>query len=308
MGKRALLSLALLIMLAPVQPASAELAGAPISGAGSTWAQNAMDQWRRDVFSSPGLTVRYSGVGTSSGRAEFRNGTVDFAVSELEFRPDDPGPADRRFAYLPLLAGGTTFTYNLPAGATRITDLRLSGDTIAKIFTRAITSWDDAAIRAENPGLALPALPIVPVVRSDAAATTLQLTRWLTDRHPEVWTTGPTESFPRIPGIEAKALSTGVVNFVSQAGSAGTITYAESAFVRDAGMPMVRLRNDSGAFVTPDAANVTTALRAAVIRPDRTQDLSGVYRSLDPTAYPLSGYIYAIVPQDTGPPFSAAKG
>ena len=46
-------------------------------------------------------------------------------------------------------------------------ELRLSGETIAKIFTGVITSWADPQIKRENPGLVLPARKIVPVVRGD---------------------------------------------------------------------------------------------------------------------------------------------
>jgi ABC-type phosphate transport system substrate-binding protein len=138
--RRALLGIALLIALAPVRVATAD--DTPIGGEGSTWAANALDQWRL----GGNEPVNYAAVGSTQGRADFRNGTVDFAVSELEYGPGDPPPS-RDFAYLPLLGGGTAFAYNLRIGA----PVRLSGDTIAKIFTRAITSWDDPAIRTENP-------------------------------------------------------------------------------------------------------------------------------------------------------------
>ena len=59
--------------------------------------------------------------------------------------------------------------YNLKINGQRVTNLRLSGENVAKIFTGAITSWNDAAIKADNPGLALPARKIVPVVRSDGS-------------------------------------------------------------------------------------------------------------------------------------------
>jgi hypothetical protein len=131
----------------------------------------------------------------------------------------------------------------------------------------------------------------------------MQLTRWLADRHPDVWTTGPTTSFPLRDGIVARVQSVGAVNAVFQ--TSGAITYVENSYARNAGLPIVNLRNESGAYLPPNAANVTTALRSAATRPDGTQDLAGVYRSADPSAYPLSGYAYAIVP---GAGFADTKG
>jgi len=63
----------------------------PITGTGSTWSQNALDQWRKNVASNYGMTVNYSGVGSSAGRRDFVAGSVDFAVSEIPFQtaPED---------------------------------------------------------------------------------------------------------------------------------------------------------------------------------------------------------------------------
>ena len=70
------------ISLASAVPAQAESYVA-ISGSGSTWSQNALDQWRRNVANNYGMTVNFSGTGSSAGRSDFIKGTVDFAVSEI---------------------------------------------------------------------------------------------------------------------------------------------------------------------------------------------------------------------------------
>ena len=58
---------------------------------------------------------------------------------------------------MPVAAGGTAFMYNLKINGQRVTNLRLSGENVAKIFTGVITKWNDPAIKADNPGLTLPA-------------------------------------------------------------------------------------------------------------------------------------------------------
>ena len=55
-------------------------------------------------------------------------------------------------------------------------NLRLSGETLAKIFTNQITNWDDPAITKDNNGHALPSLPIIPVVHSEGSGSTAQFT------------------------------------------------------------------------------------------------------------------------------------
>jgi phosphate ABC transporter phosphate-binding protein len=297
----------------------------PISGAGSTWSFNALDQWRRNVDNLYGIKVNFSPSGSSQGRNEFKNGTVDFAVSEIEYGLTDGGvtdspPSGRTFGYMPIVAGGTSFMYNLKIGNQRVTNLRLSGDVLAKIFTQQITNWSDPAIKADNPGLTLPARKIVPVVRSDGSGTTAQFTRWLAARHAGTWDAycdragrrvkpcGFTSIYPLAVGMEAKSGSQGVAGFVAQNSSEGSITYVEYSYAKNANFPVAKVLNDAGYYIEPKAANVAVALLKAQIRSDLTSDLSGVYTDGDKRTYPLSSYSYLILPKNNNQSFTNAKG
>jgi len=94
-------------------------------------------------------------------RTFFAGGQADWAASEIPYGVVDgantDSPPSRGFVYVPDVAGGTTLMYNLQIGGKRVTNLRLSGATIAGIFTNKITMWNDPAIVADNPGLTLPA-------------------------------------------------------------------------------------------------------------------------------------------------------
>ncbi len=65
-------------------------------------------------------------------------------------------------------------------------ELNLSADTIAKIFQREVKTWDDAAIKADNPDAELPSDPIVVVHRSDSSGTTGNFTKFLKAAAPGV--------------------------------------------------------------------------------------------------------------------------
>ncbi len=286
-----------------------------ITGSGSTWSQNALDQWRRNVASNYGMTVNFSGTGSSAGRSDFIKGAVDFAVSEIPFQssPEDgsaPEKPPRGYAYLPIVAGGTSFMYNLKISGKRVTDLQLSGEVIARIFTGQITNWNDPAIAGLNPTLALPSKPITPVVRSDGSGSTAQFTQWMTTQFPSVWTTGMTSQFPasRVANSKAQSGSLGVSGYVKQDYGEGAITYVEYSYAMNAGFPVVKVQNASGAYVEPSATNVEIALTHARINSDLTQILDDVYRSPEANAYPVSSYSYMIVPTEVGGTFSATKG
>ena len=302
----------------------------PITGTGSTWSQNALDQWRKNVQANYGMTVNYSGVGSSAGRRDYIAGTVDFAVSEIPFQtqPEDgstPEVPPRGFAYMPIVAGGTSFMYNLKIGGKRVTNLRLSGDNITKIFTGKITNWNDKALAADNPGLTLPDKTIVPVVRSDGSGTTAQFTLWMSKQYSSLWNTfckavgkstpcGLTSQFPSYKGFKYQSGSNGVAGYVSQDYGEGAITYVEYSYAVKAGFPVVKVLNNAGYYVEPTAKAVAVALLKAKINTDTkstsylTQILDGVYNNSDPRAYPISSYSYMIVPTEVGGVFTKAKG
>lgn len=308
----------------------AEAAYEPITGTGSTWSQNALDQWRRNVASNYGMTVNYSGVGSSAGRRDFINGSVDFAVSEIPFqsRPEDgsaPEVPPRGFAYMPIVAGGTAFMYNLKISGKRVTNLRLSGDTITKIFTGVITNWNDPQIQADNPGLAMPNKPIVPVYRSDGSGSTAQFTLWMSKQHPQLWNQfcasvgratpcGLTSQYPQFGGAKGQNGSAGVAGYVSQDYGEGAITYVEYSYALEAGFPIAKVLNSAGYYIEPTAKAVAVALLQAQINQDPnspdylTQILDGVYNNPDARSYPLSSYSYMIVPTQVGGVFTQAKG
>ena len=264
--------------------------------------------------------------GTSS------NGTVDFAVSDVPFQlaPEDgsapESPVPGTYGYVPIAGGGTAFVYNLVIGGERVTNLRLSGENVARIFTGVITRWNDAALVADNPQIALPDRPIVPVVRSDGAATSQLLSSWMIERHPTVWTDfcvasgrapacGPTSFYPTVTGMLAQAGDVGVAGYVSQGFAEGSIGYVNYSYALGVQFPVAKILNAGGFYTAPTPDNVAVSLTAAQIDTNAstpatylTADLSGVYTGTDPRNYELSSYSYLIVPTVVGGAFTEAKG
>ncbi|WP_295786015.1 phosphate ABC transporter substrate-binding protein PstS [uncultured Microbacterium sp.] len=315
----AVLAVVSLVALTPT-PAQAD-GYVPISGSGSTWSQNALDQWRKNVASNYGMTVNYSGTGSSAGRTDFRNNTVDFAISEIPFQkqPEDGSAPettfgdgttlDGKFAYMPIVAGGTSLMYNLKIGGKRVTNLRLSGEVIAKIFSGQISKWNDPAIQSDNPALAMPDRSITPVYRSDGSGTSAQFTLWLSTQFGNIWTQGMRSQFPQVnASFKGQNGSLGVAGYVSQDYGEGAITYVEYSYAMKSGFPVVKVLNKAGYFVEPTYQSVAVALMSAAINPDLTQNLDGVYNSGDPRAYPMSSYSYMIVPTQTNKLFTPEKG
>jgi phosphate ABC transporter phosphate-binding protein len=298
-----------------------------VDGGGSTWSQIAVDQWRADV-ARQGITINYQGIGSSAGRVAYYQGQVDFAVSEIPFQDGSQGGTNeiqlaqgRPWAYMPIVAGGTSFMYHLDVNGQRVTDLRLSPRTVARIFTGEITNWNDADITKDNKGKAFPSLPIKPVIRSDGSGTSAQLTAFMASQVPDVWgqfcqraslgtSCPPTSTYPNPPGMgfAAQQFSDGVANFVAAPYNNGSITYVEYGYAKERGFPVASVLNKAGYFIQPTAQAVAIALQGARINPDGTQVLTGVYTFADARAYPVSSYSYMIVPTTEAAPFTSSEG
>jgi phosphate transport system substrate-binding protein len=287
-----------------------------IDGSGSSWAENAVNQWVSDVHAQ-GVEVVYSPDGDSQGRQDFANKVSDFSVTSDGYQGKDPvtGVIDssggRPYAYLPIAAGGTSFPYQIRFDGQQVENLRLSGLTIAKIFTNVITNWDDPEITKDNNGHALPSLPITPVVQSEGSGATNQLTSYLATDFPSVWKafsglSGPTEYFPRQGNQIAQNGSNGAMNYVASSQANGSISYVEYSFALSVNYPVAKVLNAAGFYTLPTQYNVAVSLEAAQINMDPNspnyllQNLTNVYVDPDPRTYPLSSYVYMIEP--TGAP------
>ena len=302
-----------------------------ISGEGSSWAGNAIDAMRVNVRQF-GITVDYNASGSSAGRKNFLNGTVDFAASDIpfQFQPEDgsapENPEPGSYAYIPVVAGGTSFMYNLQINGKRVTNLRLSGENIAKIFTGVLTQWNDPAIAADNPGLVMPARAIVPVVRSDGSGSTAQFTKWMIAMHGGIWQSyceesgrapacGSTSFYPTVPGMIAQAQDIGVAGYVSQGYAEGAIGYVNYSYALGSQFPVAKVLNAAGFYTEPTPQNVAVSLLQARINTNEadptvylTQQLDGVYNDTDPRSYQLSSYSYLIVPTTVAGQFTEDKG
>lgn len=309
----------------PAGAAPSAVSLVPVSGSGSTWVGNAMNNWTTGAYKY-GIRVSYSAVGSTQGRNDFRSGVADFGASEIPYgvkdgNYDDPAPTNRGFAYIPDAAGGTTFMYHLNINGRQVTNLRLSGAVVAGIFTNKITMWNDPRIKADNPALNLPALKIVPVVRSDGSGATADFTQWMIATEGSYWTaycalTGrspctQTSSYPVPSGnttMHALSGDANVANYVAQASSNGAIGYVEFSYAINSGFPVAKLLNKAGYYTEPTPGHVAVSLLAARLHDNPndlntylTEDLSGVYSNPDRRTYELSAYSYLIIPTDLRP-------
>ena len=233
------------------------------------------------------VTVRYVAIGSATGFEEFSNGLVDFAGVDTP-RASEAAAAAKggEYLYFPMVVAPISVVFNVPD----VDALRLSADTLAGIFEGDITVWDAPAIRAENPNVSLPNLPVSVVHPSDRSGTTENFTKFLADAAPEAWTLGTGPTVQWFPGTEGAAGDYGVAQIVKT--TPGTIGYVDYADGRALGLAAAAVQNKSGAYIVPSLAAAGAALVSTAINPDLTFDPMDGYQ---PDAYPITAPTWILV-------------
>jgi phosphate transport system substrate-binding protein len=249
-----------------------------INGAGSTLAAPIYQQWG-STLKSQGVTVNYNAVGSGAGIAQLQGATVDFAGSDPALKPADKTKLKGPALQFPVAFGAITVSYNLSGVKSGI---KLDAPTIGSIFMGKIKTWNDAALKALNPGMNLPSTSITVVHRSDSSGTTSGFTKFLAATDP-AWKssvgTGKDVKWPI--GTGAKGNS-GVAAAVKQ--TAGAIGYVEQAYALENGFTYASVKNSVGKFILPTIANTSAAANGIKIPPDL--GISTI-NSPAPDAYPI---------------------
>jgi phosphate transport system substrate-binding protein len=224
----------------------AELSGT-LNGAGSSAQQAAMQGWTAGFSGvQSGVTVNYDPVGSGGGREQFLAGGVDFAGSDSPLDDEELTKATERCGdagvfELPNYISAIAVVYNLPG----VDELNLKPATIAQIFDNKITTWNDPAIAADNPGADLPSTTITPVHRSDDSGTTKNFTDYLAKAAGDDWSYEADGVWP-LSGGEAGNGTSGVIGSVT--GGEGTIGYADESQAGDLGVAKIGVGEE---FVAP---------------------------------------------------------
>jgi len=265
-----------------------------LNGSGSSAQGAAMDAWRAAFQdANPGVTVNYDPVGSGGGRTAFLDGTVAFAGSDALLSADEVtksvttcGPEGA--IHIPVYISPIDVVFNLDG----VKSLKLTADTIAKIFDGKITMWNDPAIAADNAGATLPASAITVVHRSDNSGTTSNFTDYL-EKASTSWPYKHGGDWPNAIG-EGGAKTSGVVSIVQ--GTKGTIGYVDASQAGTFGLVSIKV---GSAFTAPSTQGAAIAVENSPIADGANGQFDLAYK-LDRTttvagAYPLALVSYHIL-------------
>src|SRR6185369_3495132 len=238
--------------LAGTALAAAVLAGAAgvalaqdVTGAGASFPAPVYAKWADAYNKATGARINYQSVGSGAGIKQITAKTVDFGASDAPLKDDEL--AKNGLIQFPTVIGGVVPVINVKGIAPG--QLKMTGQLLGDIYLAKITKWNDAAIAAVNPGVALPDAAIAVVRRADGSGTSFIFTNYLSKVNAD-WKAkvgeGTAVNWPTGAGGKGNE---GVAAFVGRLPN--SIGYVEYAYVKQNKMTYTLLKNRDGNFVQP---------------------------------------------------------
>jgi phosphate transport system substrate-binding protein len=272
-------------------------ASGTLTGAGSTAQTNAISTWVKTYQTAcSGATINYNPNGSGAGLTSFEQHQVDFAGSDFPLGPTDVPMANARCGSgntainLPMVPGVIAVMYNVSGVNTQ---LNMSAPTLANIFNGKITTWNDPAIAAANPGVSLPSTKITTFHRSDKSGTSFNFSNYLNKTAAADFPAVANKQWPGTGG-QGENGSSGVAQAVKTTN--GGIGYAELSFATSNSLQTAKVGNAAGQFVPATTANASAFIAQSQVQ-QSGQDIVLVfnYAYANPNAYPAVLVTYEIV-------------
>jgi phosphate transport system substrate-binding protein len=252
-----------------------------------------------DYNTKCGVQINYQSIGSGGGVKAWQQNTVDFGASDAYLADSEIAAAAANGApvEIPTTFAAVVVTYNLTGLSAPI---KMTPDIIASIFLGKITTWNDPALAAVNPGMTLPSTAISVVHRSDGSGTTSIFTHYLTAVSPDWVTTvgagDPTKSAAKTvtwPVGQGASGNEGVTQGIK--GTDGGVGYIDVAYAIQNQIPFADVKNKSGNFITASLPSIA----AAADLPSYPADLRFNLVNTDAAqGYPIAGTTWIIVYKD----------
>ena len=284
------------LAILPALFASSAMAADTINAAGATFPAPIYQKWFGEYNTThPDVKVNYQPIGSGGGIAQLTKGTVDFGASDMPMTDTQIGAMSVKPLHFPTVMGAVVLSYNIP-GVTAT--LKLTPDVIAGIYLGNVKKWDDAKIKAANPGVNLPSKDIEVAHRSDGSGTSFCFTDYLAKVSPE-WKSkvGANTSVQWPVGLGGKG-SEGVEGLIKQ--TPYSIGYVELIYAVQNKMAFADVQNAAGKFVTPSFQGVSAAAANSKEMPDDFR--VSITNAPGAASYPISTFTWLLVPSQIKDP------
>ena len=285
--------IALFLCLALALPAFAQ---STLNGAGATFPYPIYSKWFSEYHKAHSdVQVNYQSIGSGGGIRQVLAGTVDFGASDGPMTDEQLGQAKVKILHVPTVLGAVVPAYNIPGV---IGEVKFTPEALAGIFLGKITTWNDKALTAANPGVNFPNQPIVVIHRSDGSGTSYIFTDYLSKVSAD-WKNGPGKgtSVKWPVGLGGKG-NEGVAGMIRQ--MEGSIGYVELIYALQNKITYGSMKNPAGEFVKASLESVTTA--AASVKSMPADFRVSITNAPGKGAYPISSFTWLLIPTKSQDP------
>jgi phosphate transport system substrate-binding protein len=281
-----------MVLLIALCATAAAAQNVQINGAGATFPYPIYSKWFSEYNKlHPNALINYQSIGSGGGIRQLSAGTVFFGATDGPMTDEQIATAGFRIIHFPTVLGGVVPIYNVPEVSA---ELRFPGKVLAEIFLGKITKWNDAAIKAANPGVNLPNTEITVAHRSDGSGTSYIWCDYLSKVSPEYRKTIGVGTAVQWPvGVGGKG-NEGVAGLVKQ--TPGSIGYVELIYATQNKISYGSVQNAAGEFVRASTETISNA--AAVAAKQMPKDFRvSITNAPGHNVYPISSFTWLLVQQ-----------
>jgi phosphate transport system substrate-binding protein len=283
----------LCIILSNIEKASAQTDNSvKLSGAGASFPAPLIAAMADHylVATNGRVEVSYQSIGSGGGIRQFVETKIMFGMSEAylsdEVISNIENSTGGKGFNMPITLADVVPTYNISG----VRDgLIFSPDLLVDLFMGKITNWNNPRIKALNPDVNLPSLPVTIVYRSDGSGTTNIWTSYLTAVSEE-WKdkVGYSTSVNWPVGVGGKG-NEGVAEVVMN--TSGAIGYNSLAYALLNNMAYGSVINMSGNIIEPSFAATTEAANIDLLNDTRVLFTNTPAKN----GYPIAGFTWMLV-------------
>ena len=259
-----------------------------IVGGGGSAAEKLLLDWAKFAPGYQQYSIKINNMFSSADLGMLQNGKIDFSILDTPLSENEL--AKKNLLQFPFALSGVSIVVNLPNALSGT--LKLDSKTIGKIFSGAITSWDDPAITALNPKHDLPNEPII-IVHSDESSTDYPVINSYLSNISEKWKSGDIKGKKR--AWPAKSILTDGFSkriFALQHNTY-SIGYLPMQYMSQFSLLNIQIANKDGNFVSLSDTGIVASTTNVNI--NGSADNLVITNKNGTNTWPISNFVFIVV-------------
>jgi phosphate transport system substrate-binding protein len=259
-----------------------------IVGGGGSAAEKLILDWAKFAPGYQKYSIKINNTFSSADLDMLQKGKIDFSILDSPLSENEL--VKKNLLQFPFALSGISIVVNLPNALSGT--LKLDSKTIGKIFSGAITSWNDPAITALNPKHDLPNEPII-IIHSDESSTDYPAINSYLGNISEKWKSGDSKGKKRVwpaKSILTDGLSERIFALQHNIYSIG---YLPMQYMSQFSLLNIQIANKDGNFVSLSDTGIVASTSNVDI--NGSADNLVITNKNGANTWPISNFVFIVV-------------